>query len=82
MKSIDETEARARLDEVLNEAQRQSIVIRRQGLEIAIVLSMADYERLRAGAVRDFLDLRNDVAREANAAGLTEDRLSEFLNDD
>ena len=33
-------------------------------------------------AVREFLDLRNDIAREASAAGLTEDRLSELLNDD
>ena len=82
MKSIDEAEARARLDEVLDEAQRQSIVIRRQGVEIAVVLSVAEYERLRMAAVSEFLALRNDVAREASAAGLTEDRLSELLNDD
>ena len=82
MKSIDEAEAQVRLDEILDEAQRQSIVIRRQDREIASVLSMAAYERLRDGAVRAFLDLRNDIAREASAAGLTEDRLSELLNDD
>jgi hypothetical protein len=31
VKSIDEAEAQARLDEILEEAQRQPIVIRRQG---------------------------------------------------
>jgi len=31
MKSIDEAEARVRLDELLDEARRQAIVIRRQG---------------------------------------------------
>ena len=82
MKSIDEAEARARLDEILDEAQRQSIVIRRQGREIAIVLSVPQYERLRAAAVSDLLDLRNSIAREASAARLTEDRLSELLNGD
>ena len=82
MKSVDEAEARARLDEILDEAQRQSIVIRRQGREIAIVLSVAEYERLRVAAVSEFLALRNDVAREASAAGLNQDRLSELLNDD
>ena len=82
MKSIDEAEARARLDDILDEAQRQSIVIRRQGEEIAILLSIANYERLRVGAVRGFLDLRNDIAREASAAGLAENRLSELLNGD
>ena len=70
------------MDEILNEVQRQPIVIRRQGEEIVILLSMAEYERLRVGAVREFLDLRNDTGREASAAGLTEDRLSELLNDD
>ena len=82
MKSIDEAEARARLDEILDEAQGQSIVIHRQGEEIAILLSMVEYERLRVGAAHQFLDLRDEIAREASAAGLTEDRLSELLNND
>ena len=81
MKSIDEAEARTRLDDLLDEAQRQSIVIRRQGREIAVVLSMPEYERFRVCAVRELLDLRNDIAREASAAGLTEDNLSDLLND-
>ena len=82
MKSVDYAQAQAHLDEILNEAQRQPLVIRRQGRDIAILLSMAHYERLRVGAVREFLDLRNDIAREASAASLTEDRLSELLNND
>jgi prevent-host-death family protein len=53
MKSIDEAEAQANLDEVLDEAQRQSIVIRRDGLEIAVVLSVDQYERLRTVAVSE-----------------------------
>lgn len=82
MKSIDEAEAHARLDEILGEAQQQPIAIRRQGAKIAILLSMVEYERLGAGAARRFLYLRDEIAREASAAGLTEDRLSELLNDD
>jgi prevent-host-death family protein len=82
MKSIDETEAQARRDEILDEAQRQSIVIRRQGREIAVVLSIADYERLRSDTVVAFLQVRNDVAREANEAGLTEEGLAELLREE
>ena len=82
MKSIDEAEAQALLGEILEKVQREPIVIRRQGEEIAILLSMADYERLRLGAIREFLELRNDIVLEANAAGLTQDRLSELLNND
>ncbi len=82
MKSIDEAEARAHLDEVIDEAQLQPIVIRRDGRDFAAMLSVAEYERLRAAAVGEFLALRNEVAREGRSTGLTEDRLSEMLNDD
>jgi PHD/YefM family antitoxin component YafN of YafNO toxin-antitoxin module len=82
MKSIDEAEAQARLDEVLEEAQRQPIVIRREGADCAIVLSMREYELLRADSVRAFLALRNDIAREASEAGLTEEAIDALLSDD
>ena len=52
MKSIDEAEARARLDEVLDEAQRQPIMIRRRGEEIAILLSMSSIDRRNATWVK------------------------------
>jgi prevent-host-death family protein len=82
MKSVAATEAKNRLGAILDEAQREPIVIRRQDRDIAVVLSMADYERLRSGNVRAFLDLRNEVAAEATARGLTEERLAELLTDD
>jgi prevent-host-death family protein len=82
MKSIDEAEARARLDELLDEAQRQPLAIRREGHEIAIVLSVAEYERLRVAAISEFLALRNNVASEASAAGLMDEQLTTLLNGD
>lgn len=82
MKTVDCAQAQEQMDEILNEAQRQPIVICREGEETAVLLSMAEYQRLRVGAVRGFLALRDDIAREAAAADLTEDRLSQLLNDD
>ena len=82
MKTVAATEAKNRLGAILDAAQREPIVIRRQDRDIAVVLSMADYERLRAGNIQAFLDLRNQVAAEAAAHGLTEERLSELLTDD
>jgi len=79
MKSVSATEAKNRLGAILDEAQREPIVIRRQDRDIAVVLSMADYERLRAGNIQAFLDLRNEVAAEAAASGLTDDRLADLL---
>ncbi len=82
MKSIDVTEAEARLEEVLEEAQRQPIVVRRQGADCVIMLSMREYERLRADSTRAFLALRNDIAREASEAGLTAEAIDALLSDD
>ena len=82
VKNITATEASAGFDAVLAEAQRAPILIRDQDRDLAIVLSISEYERLRTGAVQAFLDIRNSVAGEAAAAGLTEERMTELLNDD
>jgi len=82
MKSIDEAEARARLDEILEEAQRQPIVIRREGQDAAVVVSVSSYERLRREDISAFLQVRKNVAAEAAASGLSEDELDRLLRDD
>lgn len=82
MKTVPATEAKNRLGAILDDAQREPIVIRRQDRDIAVVLSMADYERLRSGNIQAFLDLRDQVAAEAAANGLTEERLNDLLADD
>lgn len=82
MKTVAATEAKNRLGAILDAAQREPVVIRRQDRDIAVLLSMADYDRLRSANVRDFVDLRNEVAGEAAKAGLTEERLAELLADD
>lgn len=81
MKTVGATEAKNRLGAVLDDAQREPIVIRRQDRDIAVVLSMADYERLRSGNIQAFLDLRKQVADEAAANGLTGERLNELRNE-
>jgi prevent-host-death family protein len=82
MKTVAATEAKNRLGAILDDAQREPVVIRRQDRDIAVVLSMADYERLRAGNIQAFLDLRKAVAAEAAAKGLTRKRLAKLLADD
>ncbi len=82
MKTVAATEAKNRLGAILDDAQREPIVIRRQARDIAVVLSMADYERLRSGNVQSFLELRNEVAAEARTNGLTDDRLAGLLTDE
>ena len=82
MKTVAATEAKNRLGALLDEAQREPIIIRRQDRDIAVVLSMADYERLREGNVKAFLELRNEIAATAAKKGLTPSRLRRLLADD
>ena len=82
MKTVAATEAKNRLGAILDEAQREPIVIQRQERNVAVVLSMAEYERLRAGNISAFLDVRREVAAQAAAKGLTPKRLARLLKDD
>lgn len=82
MKTIPATQAKNRLGAVLDAAQREPVVIRRQDRDVAVILSMADYERMRSANIRAVLELRDEVAAEAAAAGLTEERLAQLLSDD
>ena len=82
MKTVAATEAKNRFGAILDDAQREPVVIRRQDRDIAVVLSTAEYERLRTGNIRAFLDLRNEIAAAAAAKGLTDRRLAELLSDD
>ena len=79
MKTIATTEAEKPLGAIVDAAQREPIMIRQDDQDVAVVLSVADYERLRMGNVQAFLDLRNKVAAEAAANGLTEERLADLL---
>ena len=69
MKIVAATEAKNRFGAVLDDAQRGPVVIRKQDRDVAVVLSMAEYERIRGGNIRDFLELRNEVAAPAAARG-------------
>jgi PHD/YefM family antitoxin component YafN of YafNO toxin-antitoxin module len=82
METVAATEAQKRLDAILDDARREPVVIRRQDRDMAVVLSMAEYEGLRTGNVRAFLDLRKEIAAEAAAKGLTDERLAVILSGD
>jgi prevent-host-death family protein len=82
LKRITLSEVSGGFEAVLDEVNRTPIVICDDGRELAVMLSIADYDRLRTGAVAAFLELRNEVSREAAENGLTEERLNELLDDD
>jgi prevent-host-death family protein len=79
MKTIAAAEAGNRFSSVLDAAQRAPVVIQSEDRDVAVVMSMSEYERLRTGNAQAFLDIRSEVAAQATANGLTDERLTDLL---
>ena len=82
MRYVSATEAKQRLAALLDAAQREPVVIRRQNRDVAVVLSPQEYERLRAINTEEFQRFCDRVAERAAARGLTEEKLAEILADE
>ena len=73
MRHVSATEAKQRFAAVLDAAQREPVVIRRQKRDVAVVLSPQEYDRLRALNTAEFQRFCDRVAEDAAALGLTEE---------
>ena len=82
MRKVAATEAKNRLGAILDDAQREPIIIQRQDRDVAVVISMAEFERIRASNVAAFLEASKAVAAEAKAKGLTARKLASLLADE
>jgi len=82
MRSVSATEAKQRLAALLDAAQREPIVIRRQKRDAAVLLSPREYDRLRGLNVAEFQKFCDRVAEKAAARGLTQKKLAAILSGD
>lgn len=82
MKKVAATEAKNRLGALIDEAQREPIVIQRQDRDVAVIVSMAEFDRIRSSNIRAFLEARQKLSDEAKANGLTLKRLQSLLADE
>lgn len=81
MRSVSATDAKQRLAALLDAAQREPVVIRRQNRDVAVIMSAEEYERLRDLNAREFQRFCDKVAEQAKARGLTESTLKKLLRD-
>ena len=82
MKKVAATEAKNRLGAIIDDAQREPVIIQRQSRDVAVILSMAEFHRIRASNVAAFLEASKAVAAEAKAKGLTGKKLARLLADE
>lgn len=82
MRFVSATDAKQRLAALLDAAQKEPVVIRRQKRNVAVLLSAEEYERLRGLNALDFQEFCDRVGAAAAARGMTEEKLHEILADD
>lgn len=81
METFSATEAKQAFGELLDTARRAPVVIQRQGRDVAVLLSVQEFERLRGLRRQAFDKICEDIAREAQKRGMTEEILEDLLSD-
>jgi prevent-host-death family protein len=81
MRSVSATDAKQRLAALLDAAQREPVVIRRQKRDVAVIMSAEEYERLRDLNAAEFQRFCDRMAEQAKARGLTEASVKKLLRD-
>ncbi len=82
MKYVSATEAKQTFAAVIDKAQREPVIIRKQNRDVAVIMSMEDYQRITRINIQEFQQFRENIGREAQERGLTEDKLNELLSDE
>ncbi|MBY0273042.1 MAG: type II toxin-antitoxin system Phd/YefM family antitoxin [Alphaproteobacteria bacterium] len=82
MRVISATEAKQSLGMMIDNAQREPIIIQRQHRDVAVLLSIHDYEQLRGMQIEAFNIFCDDIARRVQARGLTEEKFKTLLKND
>lgn len=81
MRSVSATEAKQRLAALLDAAQREPVLIRRQNRDVAVIMSAEEYERIRGVNNDEFERFCDRMSAQAKARGLTEELLADILKD-
>jgi prevent-host-death family protein len=79
MRTVTATQAKQNLGALIDDAQTEPVVIRRQKRDIAVILSAREYDRLRAINLAELNRFCDRIGARSEAAGITEEKLAELL---
>ena len=79
MQFVSATQAKQSFGTIIDKAQREPIVIRKQKRDVAVIMSFEDYQRLTSATIQEFQLFRENLGDKAQNRGLTEDKLNDIL---
>jgi antitoxin Phd len=81
VRTVSATDAKQSLAALLDAPQREPVLIRRQNRDVAVIMSAAEYERIRDLNAAEFQRFCDRVAAQAKARGFDEAALDDLLRD-
>jgi len=79
MPTVSATHAKQNFAAMLDQSQREPVRIQRHERDIAVLVSAEEYERMVRDKWREFDRLSGLASAQAEANGLTEEKLEEIL---
>lgn len=81
MQTMSATDVKQGFGAALDAAQREPVFIRKQNRDVAVLMSVQEFEKLRGLRLDVFDRLAEAVAAKAAARGMTDETLAQLMKD-
>jgi prevent-host-death family protein len=82
MQFVSDTEVNQAFAAVIDKVQREPVTIRQENRDVAVIMSIEEYQRITRINIQEFQQFRENIGRKAQERGLTEDKLNKLLSED